>query len=33
MLWLAVLLRGSSHIPWTPKQHQRGMYQALAAWA
>ena len=32
--WLAVLLpwyRG--HTGWTPSQHQRGMYQALGAWA
>jgi 4-hydroxybenzoate polyprenyltransferase len=33
-LWLAVLvpwLRASAR--WTPTQHQRGMYRALAAWA
>jgi len=33
-LWLLVLvpwLRGSGS--WTPAQHQRGMYKALAAWA
>jgi 4-hydroxybenzoate polyprenyltransferase len=32
--WLAVLVpwyRG--HAGWTPAQHQRGMYRALAAWA
>jgi len=32
--WLAVLLpwlRG--YATWTPRQHQRGMYRALAAWA
>jgi lycopene elongase/hydratase (dihydrobisanhydrobacterioruberin-forming) len=34
MLWLAVLLPWLvTHSTWTPKQHQRGMYQALAAWA
>lgn len=33
-LWLAVLLPWlAGHPGWTPKQHQRGMYQALAAWA
>jgi len=21
------------HASWSPKQHQRGMYRALAAWA
>ena len=33
-LWLGVLapwLRG--YASWSPKQHQRGMYRALAAWA
>jgi lycopene elongase/hydratase (dihydrobisanhydrobacterioruberin-forming) len=34
MLWLAVLLPWLfTHSTWTPKQHQHGMYQALAAWA
>ena len=33
-LWLAVLLPWfAGHATWTPKQHQRGMYKALAAWA
>jgi len=32
--WLAVLLPWYRRYPtWTPSQHQRGMYQALAAWA
>lgn len=34
LLWLAVLLPWlARHAAWTPGQHQRGMYQALAAWA
>jgi 4-hydroxybenzoate polyprenyltransferase len=34
VLWLAVLLPWlAGHAAWTPRQHQRGMYQALAAWA
>jgi len=34
MLWLAVLLPWLfTYARWTPKQHQRGMYRALAAWA
>ncbi|HKC41091.1 MAG TPA: hypothetical protein VKC15_16235, partial [Gemmatimonadales bacterium] len=34
VLWLAVLLPWlSGHAAWSPKQHQRGMYRALAAWA
>jgi 4-hydroxybenzoate polyprenyltransferase len=34
ILWLAVLLPWLfTHARWTPKQHQRGMYRALAAWA
>jgi 4-hydroxybenzoate polyprenyltransferase len=34
VLWLAVLVPWlAQHRGWTPKQHQRGMYQALAAWA
>src|SRR4051812_42876457 len=34
VLWLAVLLPWLfTYISWTPKQHQRGMYRALAAWA
>ena len=33
-LWLAVLLPWLlDHAAWSPKQHQRGMYRALAAWA
>ncbi|HET9386824.1 MAG TPA: UbiA family prenyltransferase [Gemmatimonadales bacterium] len=33
-LWLGVLLPWlAGHAGWTPKQHQQGMYQALAAWA
>ena len=33
-LWLAVLMPWvSGYAAWTPKQHQRGMYRALAAWA
>ena len=33
-LWLAVLLPWLfTHARWTPQQHQRGMYRALAAWA
>ena len=34
LLWLAVLLPWlSRHAAWSPKQHQQGMYRALAAWA
>ena len=34
LLWLAVLLPWlSRHAAWSPTQHQRGMYRALAAWA
>jgi len=34
LLWLAVLLPWLfDHAAWSPKQHQRGMYRALAAWA
>ena len=34
MLWLAVLLPWLvTFSSWTPKQQQRGMYRALAAWA
>jgi len=34
VLWLAVLLPWlSGYAAWSPKQHQRGMYRALAAWA
>lgn len=34
VLWLVVLLPWlARHASWTPRQHQRGMYQALAAWA
>ena len=34
VLWLAVLGPWIvHHETWTPRQHQRGMYQALAAWA
>jgi len=34
LLWLAVLLPWlSGHAAWSPKQHQRGMYRGLAAWA
>jgi len=34
VLWLAVLLPWlAQHTQWTPGQHQRGMYRALAAWA
>ena len=34
VLWLAVLLPWlSRHTAWSPKQHQQGMYRALAAWA
>jgi len=34
VLWLLVLLPWiAQHGTWTPQQHQRGMYQALAAWA
>jgi 4-hydroxybenzoate polyprenyltransferase len=34
VLWLAVLLPWLlDYASWTPKQHQRGMYRALAAWA
>jgi 4-hydroxybenzoate polyprenyltransferase len=33
-LWLAVLLPWLlDYASWSPKQHQRGMYRALAAWA
>src|SRR6266540_3421226 len=33
-LWLAVLLPWFlRHTAWSPKQHQQGMYRALAAWA
>ncbi len=33
-LWLAVLSAWLvGHAAWTPQQHQRGMYRALAAWA
>jgi 4-hydroxybenzoate polyprenyltransferase len=33
-LWLAVLIPWfTGYVAWTPKQHQRGMYRALAAWA
>ncbi len=32
--WLAVLLPWlGTYSEWTPRQHQRGMYRALAAWA
>jgi len=34
VLWLAVLMPWlSGHAAWSPRQHQRGMYRALAAWA
>jgi 4-hydroxybenzoate polyprenyltransferase len=34
LLWLAVLLPWlSRYAAWSPKQHQQGMYRALAAWA
>jgi len=34
LLWLAVLLPWLyRHAVWSPKQHQQGMYRALAAWA
>ena len=34
VLWLFVLLPWlSRHDRWSPPQHQRGMYRALAAWA
>ncbi len=34
VLWLAVLLPWLlGYATWSPKQHQRGMYRALAAWA
>jgi len=34
VLWLAVLLPWlSGYAAWSPKQHQRGMYRGLAAWA
>lgn len=34
VLWLAVLLPWLANLAaWTPPQHQRGMYRALAAWA
>ena len=34
VLWLAVLVPWLMDFPmWSPKQHQRGMYRALAAWA
>ena len=33
-LWLAVLLPWfGGYAAWTPRQHQQGMYRALAAWA
>ncbi len=33
-LWLAVLVPWlGGYAAWTPQQHQRGMYRALAAWA
>ena len=33
-LWLAVLMPWlTGYAAWTPTQHQRGMYRALAAWA
>lgn len=33
-LWLAVLMPWiARYAAWTPKQHQSGMYRALAAWA
>ena len=33
-VWLAVLLPWLfTHARWTPAEHQRGMYRALAAWA
>jgi 4-hydroxybenzoate polyprenyltransferase len=33
-LWLAALWPWiGQHAAWTPQQHQRGMYRALAAWA
>ena len=33
-LWLAVLVPWvSRHAAWSPAEHQRGMYRALAAWA
>jgi 4-hydroxybenzoate polyprenyltransferase len=32
--WLAVLLPWyGGHASWSPEEHQRGMYRALAAWA
>src|SRR5438128_2481354 len=34
VLWLAVLVPWLiGYASWTPAQHQRGMYRALAAWA
>jgi len=34
VLWLAVLLPWLlGYATWSPRQHQRGMYRALAAWA
>ena len=34
VMWLAVLLPWlGTYSAWTPRQHQRGMYRALAAWA
>ena len=34
LLWLAVLWPWiAQYATWTPRQHQRGMYKALAAWA
>lgn len=34
VLWLAVLVPWlARHESWSPAQHQRGMYRALAAWA
>ncbi|HKC38025.1 MAG TPA: hypothetical protein VKC15_00640, partial [Gemmatimonadales bacterium] len=34
VLWLVVLLPWLfGYAGWSPKQHQRGMYRALGAWA
>lgn len=34
VLWLRVLVPWyAGHAAWTPAEHQRGMYRALAAWA
>ena len=34
VMWLAVLLPWlGTYSTWSPEQHQRGMYRALAAWA